>query len=243
MTKYALVPAGGYGCRLKGYMNPLNCKPLIIARSGLTLLEHTLLEIKASGVVEETIIIGREDRESHIRAVANKSLIKYSYVNNGGYKSVRSLLLLCQQIIQREPFFLVCGHAPPRSSHLKQMVNSIHSESDQIITGYRDGERRSVSLVSQDSGLVQKIIPLDSPEYPGLGQSRYYVGSPYLFTPDTIELIRSDNVSHWFGHYFDLQMRLGKHLYSVIANFPKEADTPAELDYTLQYLLESKLAQ
>lgn len=238
MIKNILLPAGGYGTRLKGYKNFFNCKPLIKANDGKTLLYHTLRSIKVANVAERVLILARHDTKEITKKIADSVGVKYKCILHSGLSGVRSLPLLCENELNNNPFLLICGHAPPDPKHLRKICSIRKTEYDQVITCYyfRSSGKRVKVLTDENNGTILKFIESESVEFNKVTRSYYYAESPFLLTPEIIKLIRQDKCKHWLGYHFSQLKDIGINFYGIKANFPSEADTAIEIEITLNYL-------
>lgn len=236
--RYIVIPAGGKGYRLHGYKNPLGCKPLILAEDGHSLLYHTIRKVMAADVCESLLITTRCGVGDHVRRIVKelgaggRIEVLIMPEENESWKGLRSILVELKDRLGGDAFGLVCGTAPAPSEHLKKMLEIRRSAYDQVASVYSGdhyrGDRVAVTLEYNHS--LSSVVLVNS----GEGGDVSYIKTPYILTPDSIRDIELYGKSVT-KTLFD-QMRAGKQICGVTADFPKEPDTVEELERILAFV-------
>jgi len=238
MLKNVLVPAGGYGSRLGGFRNPYQCKPLVLAHDGRTLMEHTLRAIAFSEIAERVIIVTRPELMGTMQSIARRVGLPYELFDNPGSGGVKSYPLLFEDELQDSPFMLVCGNAPPDPHKLRAMITTRRTQYDQVVSSYADDpeiRRPKIEVQTDGSRRVTRLID-QGDDTRHLGTRMRFLESPFLLTPDIIRCVREDGVRHWLGHHFKGQMSCGIDFYGVQVEGPPEPDTQEDLGRTLEFV-------
>lgn len=242
MLKNILVPAGGFGSRLNGYKNPLKNKSLIEDEHGITLLEYTLRNIKEAAVASRIILVTREDIRSFIEDIAKSIGINYIIcMDHDGYIGVRALPVLCKNELGDKPFGLICGHAPFTPEHLQRMVLKLKDKKDEVVSLYtlrnKLGNDNKMIKVKIDGFNKIEMMCDDETKF---SNYRFFMESPFILSPEIIELIEEDNCTHWLGYYLLQQFRKGTRVHGMEATFPSEGDAPYDIEETFKWINSQK---
>ncbi|GEM_PF-3690218 len=235
LVKNVLLPAGGEGTRLNGYRNPKRCKSLIEAYDGKTMLEHTLSVIKESGVAERVLIVGKPKNYGLMRSIANRVGVNYRYIIDEKQGGVRTLPVLCEAMLEEEPFLQICGHAPPDASYLREMCKIRKTQYDQVLSAYKLRSDKRKLRIAIDGSRVVSFLSAWHNRRDTKKNSVFYADSPYLLTSDIIRRLKEDLCTGSLQSYFQGQIEYTD-FYALLAPFPPEADFADDLDNMLLYL-------
>lgn len=232
MLDNAIVAAGGYGTRLKGYKNPRNCKSLITDDNNITLLEHTLRQLKEAQVVKRVLLISRNEIKNDIENIVKRVAIDYKFFDDNeiGVRGVRYMPVACKKELNNKPFLIMCGHAPIPKKHLQKMLSIHNKYKKEVVSLYKDRhetENYLLRIKVNKSNLIKSVSENLQMDFD------FFVESPFILNPDIIKLIEKDESKNWLGFYIKQQIKQGVTIYGVKTNFSSEADTPDALDRTL----------
>ena len=229
MEKFtAIVLAGGYGSRLNGFRNPYRSKPLIRANDGNFLLQHTLRELVLSNCIRDFHVTARIETQHLIENELKKFHVPYRIHLVSGNERVREVLTSLMEYMEANPFFVVCGHAPPIYSHISRMGKFISENGGQAVSCFRESRKHmSVRICNQTNMILDYYLDYapdrDSP-FP-----LYQVDSPLLVNKDTILRVRDEGYLYWYDRYLIQDIENGSKVGGFIADFPAEADTVNEI--------------
>lgn len=229
--KNILLPAGGFGTRLRGYKNPLQCKSLVTDDSGVTLLERTLTGIKAADVAERVLILTRDDTQKITQDIAERVGFPYKLINHSGLLGVRRLPVFCKAELGNEPFMLMCGHAPALPSHLRELVRSREHENDLAVSLYPAASVHEKESLVYGDFTTRTRLQLHK-ERIGLP---FFIESPFILTIEVIRELEIVGDKHWLGNSLYTLAQRGAIVRGVVATCPPESDFPHEIESVLQW--------
>jgi len=229
MMKFsAIVLAGGYGNRLKGFRNPYRSKPLIRAKDGNFLLYHTLKELVLSNCIRDFHVTARIETQYLIENELKKFDVPYRIHLITGNERVREVLASLMEYMEDIPFFVVCGHAPPKYSHISRMGKFVLENGGQAVSCFRESKKHVSVRICDQTNMILDYYPDTAPICDNL-LPLYQIDSPLLINEDTILRVRDDEYLYWYDRYLIQDIENGKKVGGFIADFPAEADTVDEI--------------
>ena len=241
MIKKILLPAGGYGNRMPSTLNPKHCKPLIKASDGRTMLEHTLARIQESRVTEKILVVTRKELVDEMTIIIRKMGLNNVEIFEDIYlRGTPFVALVYADELKNDPFGYICGHAPLGPEFLDAVINKPNTDEEESVMCYSTlgkTKAKSVRAVIDESGQIKKMLVPTQHD----NDSLPIVNSPYLLTPDIINLIRENPDLGWQAH---LTNQLDHHttIYGTITSYPHEADTIEDLTRTFAYIEKTAYA-
>jgi len=181
----AVILAAGKGTRMRGLCDQ-RPKPLL-PLANRPALQLTISRLREAGVTDICIVVGHKlEQIKSYHGYGSALGVKLYYIVQEALNGTGGALMLAQDFVEGQPFFLVFGDVIAHSQNYLRAARLFDSGARAVLTTYDLGKPVRIGAVFTEAGRLTRIVERPSPKE----RSTLVSAGVFIFPPEVFDATR-----------------------------------------------------